>query len=83
MTPEEWAAKLVSDNLRANGNFVRMGWTLDMLEEWIAVAIYAAVAEEREACASLADDPVYSDWGRNVGWALAAAIRARGKELSR
>ena len=43
----------------------------------------AAVAEEREACAVIAEATVRDEWETGVGWqtvtdAIAAAIRARG-----
>lgn len=87
MTPEERVDHLltvckVTSHDRYNGLFCReCGHDA---ERDIAAAIHAAVEEEREACAKVADTVAYN-WGLHHSVAPAAAreaakaIRARGK----
>jgi hypothetical protein len=72
MTPEERAAKLIAD--------MKYGGYYD-LEDDIAEAIRAAVAEEREACAKLAEE-MFTTSGCDLAYAaneVAESIRARSQ----
>ena len=52
------------------------GWWLEELERFSALVAAAARAEENEACAKVVED--YCGAWDDEGYALAAAIRARG-----
>ena len=57
-----------------------LGRNVDLLERFAKLVAQQAQAEEREACAKVADKEA-ADWYDNtgVGDAIAAAIRARGE----
>ena len=54
------------------------GWWLEELERFAALVAAAAKAEENEACAKVVED--YCGAWNDEGYALAAAMRARGEQ---
>lgn len=71
MTPLERASKAMADCLKKN-RVVGKNTVF-----YIAAAIIEAVAEEREACAEVADAKEFG--GQGPGETIAKAIRARGE----
>jgi hypothetical protein len=78
---EYWEQRVIRDANIAriqtwcNNNRVRLGTDLSGLYLIVAEAIEA----EREACAKIADDPLWSAYGRAASGLIAQAIRNRGE----
>ena len=86
MTPEERASGMMYENrlLIFDSEMARFSLAAKLRSE-IATAIRSAVAEDREACAAIAEEPASNpliDVGNSIPsvcHAIAAAIRARGE----
>jgi len=79
-TPQERARAIVYESVQYEDDFQVGEWNLKYLENSISKAIEAAVREEREACAALADKlhSAHSAPIMVTASSIATLIRARG-----
>ena len=87
MTPEE-RAKEIANKISFEAGAHHTSWFCATAKEWIATAIREAIAEEREACARVADkywgggmpEDAIGESMLNASHDIATAIRSRSKE---